>query len=161
MPAGEPGELWVRGPGVMHGYYRAPEQSAEALREGGWLNTGDIGRLDPDGALFIVGRTRDLIIRSGFNVYPIEVESVINTYPSIRQSAVVGRAAADGNEEVVAFVEIKDGTTFDADELRRYVDERLSAYKRPSAIIHIDTIPTTASGKLLKQRLRVLAAEQD
>lgn len=161
MPAGEPGELWVRGPGVMHGYYRAPEQTADALREGGWLNTGDIGRLDRDGALFIVGRTRDLIIRSGFNVYPIEVESVINTYPSIRQSAVVGRAAADGNEEVVAFVEIKDGAIFDEEELRRYVDERLSAYKRPAAIIHIDTIPTTASGKLLKQRLRVLATEQD
>jgi acyl-CoA synthetase (AMP-forming)/AMP-acid ligase II len=159
VASGEPGELWVRGPGVMFGYYRAPEQTGEALREGGWLNTGDIGRLDPDGALFIVGRTKDLIIRSGFNVYPIEVESVINTYPSIRQSAVVGRTAGDGDEEVIAFVEMKDGETFDADELRRYLDDRLAAYKRPAEIIRIDVIPTTASGKLLKQRLRALAKE--
>jgi acyl-CoA synthetase (AMP-forming)/AMP-acid ligase II len=156
---GEPGELWVRGPGVMLGYYRAPEQTAEALREGGWLNTGDIGRIGPDGALFIVGRTKDLIIRSGFNVYPIEVESVINTYPSIRLSAVVGREAGDGDEEVVAFVEMKDGEAFDADELRRYLADRLSAYKRPAEIIRIDVIPTTASGKLLKQRLRAIAKE--
>ncbi|MGN8554851.1 UNVERIFIED_CONTAM: fatty acid--CoA ligase family protein, partial [Microbacterium sp. SLM126] len=109
VPAGTPGELWVKGPGVMRGYYRAPAQTAEALRPDGWLNTGDIGRLGPDGALYIVGRTRDLIIRSGFSVYPIEVESVINGHPSVRLSAVVGRPAADGNEEVVAFVELRDG----------------------------------------------------
>ncbi|MDE1184767.1 class I adenylate-forming enzyme family protein [Paraburkholderia sp.] len=159
VPRGEPGELWVRGPGVMHGYYRAPAQTAEALREGGWLNTGDIGKLGPDGALFIVGRTKDLIIRSGFNVYPIEVESVINTYPAIRQSAVVGRRTADNNEEVIAFVEMNGGATLDVDELQRFLEARLSAYKRPSKIVPLDTIPTTASGKLLKQRLRALVEE--
>ncbi|AGW93879.1 class I adenylate-forming enzyme family protein [Cupriavidus sp. DF5525] len=160
VPEGEPGELWVRGPGVMRGYYRAPALSAEALRPGGWLNTGDIGRLGQDGALFIVGRTKDLIIRSGFNVYPIEVESVINTHPSVRLSAVVGQPTADGNEEVIAFVEIRDGEKFDASALHAYLVERLSPYKRPEKILRVATIPTTASGKLLKHQLRQMVAEQ-
>lgn len=157
---GEAGELWVRGRGMMLGYYRAPEQTAEVLRPDGWLNTGDIGRLEDDGGLFIVGRTKDLIIRSGFNVYPIEIESVINTHPSVKQSAVVGRVLADRNEEVIAFVELNDGIRFDENELQDYLTERLSPYKRPAKIIRIDSIPTTASGKPLKQKLRTLANEQ-
>lgn len=157
VPRGEAGELWVRGPGVMHGYYREPGLTAEVLDAQGWLKTGDLGRLDADGALFIVGRLKDLIIRSGFNVYPIEVESVINTYESVRQSAVVGRRDAEGNEEVVAFVEAKEGATIDAADLAHYLSERLSAYKRPSEIVTIDMIPTTASGKLQKQPLREMA----
>lgn len=156
-PRGEPGELWVRGPGVMRGYYREPGLTAEVLDAQGWLKTGDLGRLDADGALFIVGRSKDLIIRSGFNVYPIEVESVINTYEAVRQSAVVGRRDAEGNEEVVAFVEAKEGATIDAADLAHYLSERLSAYKRPSEIVTIDMIPTTASGKLQKQPLREMA----
>jgi acyl-CoA synthetase (AMP-forming)/AMP-acid ligase II len=161
LPArdGEPGELWVRGPGVMRGYYRAPDLTAAALRPDGWLNTGDIGRLGPDGALFIVGRTKDLIIRSGFNVYPIEVESVINTYPPVRQSAVVGRPAGSGDEEVIAFVEMKDGEALDAAALQDYLTERLSPYKRPERIVRVASIPTTASGKLLKQQLRAMLAD--
>lgn len=159
VPPGTPGELWVKGPGVMLGYYRSPAQTGEVLHADGWLNTGDIGRVEADGALFIVGRTKDLIIRSGFNVYPIEVESVINTHPSIKHSAVVGRNTADHNEEVVAFVEVRLGAEFDVDELNDYLAERLSPYKRPSAIIRIDEIPTTASGKLLKQKLRKVAQE--
>jgi long-chain acyl-CoA synthetase len=157
---GEVGELWVRGPGVMHGYYRAPELTTEAIDADGWLKTGDLGRLEADGALFIVGRLKDLIIRSGFNVYPIEVESVINTHEAVRLSAVVGRPDDEGNEEVVAFVEAKEGATLDIDALQRYIDERLSPYKRPVQIVPIDMIPTTASGKLQKQRLRELAARR-
>lgn len=158
-PEGEPGELWVRGPGVMRGYYHAPALTAEALRPDGWLNTGDIGRLGADGALFIVGRTKDLIIRSGFNVFPIEVESVINSHPSVRLSAVVGLPAEDGNEDVIAFVEIKDGETFDAAALHAYLVDRLSPYKRPEKILRVAAIPTTASGKLLKHQLRRMVAE--
>ena len=156
---GEPGELWVRGPGVMRGYYRAPGLTAEAFRPGGWLNTGDIGRLESDGALFIVGRTKDLIIRSGFNVYPIEVESVINTHPSVCLSAVVGRATADGNEEVIAFVEMNAGAKFDSDALRTYAAERLAWYKQPERIVRVAKIPTTASGKPLKQQLKAMLDE--
>lgn len=159
VPQGTPGELWVRGPGVMRGYYRAPAQTAEALRPDGWLNTGDIGRLGPDGALFIVGRTRDLIIRSGFSVYPIEVESVINSHPSVRLSAVVGNPTEDGNEEIIAFVELREGETFDAAELHAYLAERLSPYKRPARIVRVSAIPTTASGKLHKHQLRGMVAE--
>jgi long-chain acyl-CoA synthetase len=159
LPAGEPGEIWVRGPGTMLGYYRAPEATAAALLPGGWLNTGDIGRIDADGALFIVGRTKDLIIRSGFNVYPIEVESVINSFLGVRLSAVVGRDTADHNEEVVAFVEANPGASLDLDALRLYLKDRLSPYKRPAAIIEIPAIPTTASGKLLKRELKRLAQD--
>ena len=159
VPEGSPGELWVKGPGVMRGYYRAPGQTAEALRPDGWLNTGDIGRIGPDGALFIVGRTRDLIIRSGFSVYPIEVESVINSHPSVRLSAVVGNPAEDGDEEIIAFVELREGETFDAAELQAYLAERLSPYKRPARIVRVSAIPTTASGKLHKHRLRGMMAE--
>lgn len=154
---GLPGELWVRGPGTMLGYYKAPEQTAQALLPGGWLNTGDIGRTDPDGALFVVGRTKDLIICSGFNVYPIEVESVINSFPGIRLSAVVGRPIQNCDEEVVAFVETDGSTGFDEAALHVFLKSRLSPYKRPVAIREIETIPTTASGKLLKQSLKVLA----
>ena len=159
LPPGTPGELWVKGPGVMRGYYRAPAQTAEALRPDGWLNTGDIGRIGPDGALFIVGRTRDLIIRSGFNVYPIEVESVINSHPSVRLSAVVGNATADGNEEIIAFVELREGEKFDEAALHGFLAERLSPYKRPAHIVRVLAIPTTASGKLHKHQLRGMIAE--
>ncbi|SDV49011.1 class I adenylate-forming enzyme family protein [Chitinasiproducens palmae] len=159
VPTGEPGELWVRGPGVMHGYYRSPEQTAEALREGGWLNTGDIGRLGSDGALFVVGRSNDLIIRSGFNVYPIEVESVVNSHPAVKQSAVIGRRTADNNEEIVAFVEVRPGHLLDVAELQEFLKPRLSAFKRPSHVLLLDRMPFSASGKLLKQRLRALADE--
>ena len=140
----------------MRGYFRNAEQTAEALLPGGWLNTGDLGFLGEDGALFIVGRSKDLIIRSGFNVYPIEVESVINAFPGVRQSAVVGRAAADGNEEVVAFIETQPGAQLDTAALEAYLRDSLAPYKRPAQIRVIETIPTTASGKLLKQPLRAM-----
>jgi acyl-CoA synthetase (AMP-forming)/AMP-acid ligase II len=158
LPPGTAGEIWIRGEGTMLGYYRAPDLTAKVLMPGGWLNTGDIGRVDPDGALFILGRTKDLIICSGFNVYPIEVESVINSFPGVKQSAAVGRSTADYNEEVVAYVEMQAGLTLDADALREFLKVRLSPYKRPAAIHQIDAIPTTTSGKLLKNDLRKMAA---
>ncbi|KNY12639.1 long-chain fatty acid--CoA ligase [Achromobacter piechaudii] len=151
---GERGDILIRGPGVMLGYYRNPEQTAEALLPGGWLNTGDIGYVEDDGALFIAGRSKDLIIRSGFNVYPIEVESVINAFPGVRLSAVVGRDTADQNEEVIAFVEPLPGARIDTELLMRHLRAQLAPYKRPARIISIDTIPTTVSGKILKQPLK-------
>lgn len=154
LPAGEAGDIHVRGPGVMLGYYRNPEQTAEAIRPGGWLATGDIGYLDADGALFIVGRSKDLIIRSGFNVYPIEVEAVINAFPGVRSSAVVGHPQPDRNEEVVAFVECLPDVAVDIEALQQYLREQLAPYKRPARILIIDTIPTTVSGKIQKQPLK-------
>jgi acyl-CoA synthetase (AMP-forming)/AMP-acid ligase II len=157
VPPGADGELWVRGPNVMLGYYREPELTAAAIRPDGWLNTGDVARQDADGALFIVGRTKELIIRSGFNVYPLEVETVLNAHPAVTQSAVVGRCVADGNEEVVAFVEIDPRHRVTPEELRHYLAAQLSPYKCPSEIIEMQTLPAAATGKILKGQLRQLA----
>lgn len=158
LPPGERGDIHVRGPGVMLGYYRNPEQTSQAILPGGWLATGDIGYVDPDGALFIVGRSKDLIIRSGFNVYPIEVEAVINAFPGVRQSAVVGRTMPDRNEEVIAFIECLPGQTVDVDALRQHLRSQLAPYKQPAQIHLIDTIPTTISGKIQKQPLKARLA---
>jgi acyl-CoA synthetase (AMP-forming)/AMP-acid ligase II len=159
LAAGEAGELWVRGPNVMQGYYRAPEQTLDAIKPGGWLNTGDMARQDPDGALFIVGRTKELIIRSGFNVFPLEVETVLNAHPAVTQSAVVGRQLADGNEEVVAFVQPDPRARVDADALRAWAAERLAPYKRPSRIVLMAALPAAATGKVLKHVLKTMAAQ--
>ncbi len=152
------GELWVRGPNVMKGYYRAPESSAEALGADGWLRTGDLARIEADGALFIVGRSKELIIRSGFNVYPIEVEQVLNAYPSVVQSAVVGRAV-EGNEEVVAFVEPAQGAVIDRAALLAHLQQNLSPYKIPAEIVVLERLPAAATGKVLKKELQNMARE--
>ncbi|MFT0851806.1 class I adenylate-forming enzyme family protein [Achromobacter sp. F4_2707] len=152
--AGEDGDILIRGPGVMLGYYRNPEQTAQALLPGGWLSTGDIGHIDADGALFLTGRSKDLIIRSGFNVYPLEVEAAINAFPGIRLSAVVGKKESDGNEEIIAFYETERPEDINVDALREHLAQHLAPYKRPSRFIHIDSIPTTTSGKIRKDPLR-------
>jgi long-chain acyl-CoA synthetase len=156
VAAGEAGELWARGPNVMKGYYRNAEATAQVIKPGGWLNTGDIARADADGALFIVGRTKEVIIRSGFNVYPVEVESVLNSHPQVTQSAVVGREVK-GNEEVIAFVELAPGATVSAHELQKFAAEALTAYKRPAEIIVMPSLPAAANGKILKHRLKEIA----
>jgi acyl-CoA synthetase (AMP-forming)/AMP-acid ligase II len=154
---GTAGELWVRGPNLMRGYYRNPEATAAALRPGGWLNTGDMAQQGPDGALFIVGRTKELIIRSGFNVYPLEVETVLNAHPGVTQSAVVGRAVADGNEEVVAFVQPDPRRAPGEAELRAWAAARLAPYKRPARIVMMEALPAAANGKVLKHLLKTMA----
>jgi acyl-CoA synthetase (AMP-forming)/AMP-acid ligase II len=156
---GEAGELWVRGPNVMKGYYREPALTAATMRLGGWLNTGDMARQDADGALFIVGRTKELIIRSGFNVYPLEVETVLNAHPGVIQSAVVGRTVTGGNEEVVAFVEADHQHPPSVQELRDYLAQRLSPYKCPSEIVVMTALPAAATGKILKGQLKSLAQD--
>jgi acyl-CoA synthetase (AMP-forming)/AMP-acid ligase II len=154
---GEAGELWVRGPNVMKGYYREPALTAAAMRAGGWLNTGDMARQDPDGALFIVGRTKELIIRSGFKVYPLEVETALNAHPGVTQSAVVGRAVDGGNEEVVAFVEADPKQPPSVQELREHLAQRLTPYKCPADIVIMAALPSAATGKILKGQLKILA----
>jgi long-chain acyl-CoA synthetase len=157
LPDGEPGELWARGPNVMKGYYRDPEATAAAIRTGGWLATGDIARRAPDGAYFIEGRLKELIIRSGFNVFPVEVEAVLNAHPEVVQSAVVGRAVA-GDEEVVAFVELVPGAQVSPQALAEFAGRSLAPYKRPAEVIVLAALPAAANGKVLKgqlaQRLR-------
>ncbi|MES2600156.1 MAG: class I adenylate-forming enzyme family protein [Pseudomonadota bacterium] len=148
---GSVGELHVRGRNVMLGYYRAPDLTAKAVDADGWFLTGDLARLEGD-ALFIVGRSKEMIIRSGFNVYPAEVEAVLNSHDAVVQSAVVGRTV-DGNEEVVAFVQLLNGSNVTPSELMAYVSPQLTSYKRPSQIIVLEALPATSTGKILKHKL--------
>jgi long-chain acyl-CoA synthetase len=147
----EIGELHVRGPNVMRGYYRAPDLTATAIDADGWFKTGDLARFEED-VLFIVGRVKEMIIRSGFNVYPAEIEAVISTHPAVVQCAVVGRQVP-GNEEVVAFVQLLKGSDTTAADVMAHVAPQLTAYKRPSEIILMDALPATSTGKLLKHKL--------
>jgi acyl-CoA synthetase (AMP-forming)/AMP-acid ligase II len=119
LPAGERGEIWLRGVGLMPGYFRDPAATAQVMRPGGWYATGDLGQIGPDGALHVVGRLKEMIIRSGFNVYPGEVENVLNQHPRVQRSAVVGRREADGNETVLAFVETVGGQPWTRPSWRR------------------------------------------
>ena len=151
VPPGNVGELHVRGPGVMRGYYRAPDLTAAAIDPNGWFNTGDLARFDGE-RMFIVGRTKELIIRSGFNVYPPEVEAVLNAHPDVVQSAVIGRPVA-GNEEVVAYMQLLPGSTTTVDSLMDHARQQLTPYKRPAEIIILDALPASSTGKILKHML--------
>ena len=154
---GEVGELHVRGPNVMRGYYRAPEATAAVIDAEGWFNTGDLARFEDD-ILYIVGRTKELIIRSGFNVYPPEVEAVLNEHPAVAQSAVIGRSVP-ANEEVVAFVQLMPGSTATPADLIAHAAQLLAPYKRPSEIIVLDALPAASTGKVLKHRLAEVARD--
>ena len=153
---GEVGELHVRGLNVMLGYYRAPDLTAAAIDKEGWFNTGDLARLNEAGELYIVGRTKELIIRSGFNVYPAEVEAVLNSHGLVVQSAVVGRPV-EGNEEVVAFVQLLPDAKLTAAELQAYAARQLTSYKRPTEIVILETLPAASTGKILKNQLKETA----
>jgi acyl-CoA synthetase (AMP-forming)/AMP-acid ligase II len=151
---GEVGELRVRGPNVMKGYYRAPEETAAALDAEGWFNTRDLARVD-NGDLFIVGRTKELIIRFGENVYPAEVEAVMNAHASVVRSAVIGRAVegAAGDEEIVAFVQPVPDSMLSEAQLAQHAAQHLAPYKRPSVIILVSEMPLTPTGKVIKDEL--------
>jgi long-chain acyl-CoA synthetase len=155
VPEREAGELWVRGPNVMKGYYRAPEETAAAIDDEGWFNTRDLARME-GGSLFIVGRTKDLIVRRGFNVYPAEVEAVLNAHPAVVQSGVIGRPA-EGDEEVVAFIQLSPNATLTVADLAEYASRHLAAYKRPSQIFFVSTMPVTPTGKIVKAELAKMA----
>jgi long-chain acyl-CoA synthetase len=156
LPAGEIGEVCVRGPNVMQGYYRLPEETAQALRNG-WLHTGDMGRLDADRYLYIVERKKDLIIRGGFNIYPREVEDVLYAHPAVAEAAVVGMRDPLMGEEVLAFVTLKTGATADAAALIGFCQERLARYKCPKHVRFVDALPKRPIGKILRRELRSLA----
>lgn len=153
------GEILVRGPHVMKGYYRNPAETAKALDAEGWLRTGDLGKIDEIGHIHILGRSKELIIHGGFNVYPPEVEAAFNDHPQVIQSAVIGRMK-DGDEQVLAFVQIADGDHVEVEDLRRFVAERLTGYKRPSQIIIGTVLPAAPTGKILKHKLLEAFADQ-
>lgn len=150
----EVGEIWMRGIGLMPGYFRNEAATAAVMRPGGWYASGDLGRIDATGALHVVGRLKEMIIRSGFNVYPAEVERVLNELPGVVRSAVVGRREADGNEEVIAFLELgPQGQPPSPEVIEQQVSEHLAPYKRPSRVISVAAFPMTLSGKILKREL--------
>ncbi|MEX1197539.1 MAG: class I adenylate-forming enzyme family protein [Pseudohongiellaceae bacterium] len=149
---GKVGELHIRGPNVMRGYYRNPVATAAVLDNEDFLNTGDLVWQDADGNVFIAGRSKELIIHSGFNVYPPEVEAALGNHPEVLLCAVIGEQA-DGNEEVVAYVQRVEGSTLDEKTLLDFVRPLLTAYKRPSRIEFRDSLPSAPSGKVLKHRL--------
>jgi long-chain acyl-CoA synthetase len=161
MPLGEPGELVIRGPQVMQGYWEAPEETAATLR-GGWLHTGDIARMDEDGYFFIVERKKDIAIVGGLKVYPREVEEVLLEHPKVKEAAVVGVSHKVRGELLVAQVVLKDGVADDPRQVRRELlelsRERLAAYKVPRRIEIVSALPKSAVGKVLRREIRDAAA---
>lgn len=151
LPTGQAGEIIARGPNIMREYYNLPEETQAALR-GGWLHTGDMGYIDEDGYVFIVERKKDLIIRGGFNIYPRDVEEVLNRHPAVVESAVVGVPSERMGEEVKAFVVTRE--EIDAETLKAYCREALANYKTPSEIEFISFLPRNPVGKIDKKELR-------
>jgi long-chain acyl-CoA synthetase len=153
LPPGELGEICCRSPGVMRGYWRSPETTAEALRDGR-LHTGDIGYLDRDDYLFIVDRKKDLIIRGGFNVYPRDVEDALLEHPAVQLAGVVGRPDQRQGEEVVAFVSVHSEANVTPDELIAWAREHIGGYKYPRELEIVDSVPLTPVGKIDRKALR-------
>jgi long-chain acyl-CoA synthetase len=151
---GDPGEVWVSGLNVFAGYLNDAEATSRALTSDGWLRTGDIGVVDEDGRLFLVDRAKDLIIVSGFNVFPAEVESVIAQHPHVREVAVVGTPHPHTGETVRAYVVTRDGAHLDEDALVDFCRSRLARYKCPTKVLFVDQIPKNVSGKVLRHSLK-------
>lgn len=153
VPLGQPGEIVVRGPQVVPGYWRRPDATAETFPDGE-LRTGDIGFMDEQGWLYVVDRKKDMINASGFKVWPREVEDVLYTHPAVREAAVVGVPDGYRGETVKAYVSLRPGAEADPDELAVYCKERLAAYKYPRQVEVLPDLPKTASGKILRRELR-------
>ncbi len=153
MPVGEDGELIVKGPQVMKGYWNKPGETVRALR-GGWLHTGDIARMDEEGYFFIVDRIKDMIKTVGENVYPREVEEVLFTHPKVKDAVVVGIPQEFMGEEIKAYIILKDGMTATADEIITFCKEQLSKFKVPKKVEFRDQLPKTLVGKVLRRVLR-------
>jgi long-chain acyl-CoA synthetase len=159
LPPGQVGELCLRGPTVTRGYWRRPEATAEAFA-GEWFRTGDVGYLDADGYIFIVDRKKDMIITSGFNVYPREVEDALYLHPAVAEAGVVGVPDPIKGELVCAMVVLRPGAQATAEELIAWCKQRLTPYKAPSRVVFLDALPKSASGKILRRELRQLLGAQ-
>jgi long-chain acyl-CoA synthetase len=151
---GQEGEICIRGPIVMKAYLNNPEGTRATFWEGGWLRSGDIGLIDPNGYVFIVDRLKDLIITGGENVYPREVEEVLYTRPEVEECAVIGVPDKEWGERVAAFIVPKAGRAIVADELKSFLKERLSSFKVPKEFFTVRELPKSPAGKILKRQLR-------
>ncbi|QLL08594.1 long-chain-fatty-acid--CoA ligase [Mycobacterium vicinigordonae] len=159
VPQGQPGEIQIRGHNVMLGYWNLPDATKAAVSEDGWFSTGDVGRVDEDGYFYIVDRTKDMIIRGGYNVYPREIEEVLYEHPAVAEAAVIGVPHDELGEEVGAAVALKKDAAVDVDELRDHVKARVAAYKYPRRIWLVDALPKGPTGKVLKREIVVPTTE--
>ena len=154
LQVGEEGELLVRGPQVFQGYWNQPGETATALLAGGWLRTGDIVAVDADGFVTVVDRLKELIISGGFNISPSEVENALLLHPDVADAAAVGIPRSDGSETVTAAVVMREGSVFDADEIRAFTRAHLAAYKVPRAVVEFDALPRSLVGKVIRREVR-------
>ena len=157
--AGICGEFVVRGYNVMQGYYKRPEETKAALDPDGWLHTGDLGYVDENGCLHVTGRMKEMIIRSGENISPAEIENCIIEMPEVEEVKVIGIPAKVLQEEIAACIIPKNGAVIDEEKVRSYVKSRLSDYKVPKYVLTFQNFPINASGKVLSRELRVQAGE--
>ena len=158
VPQGSNGELWVKGPNITPGYWNRPDANRESITDG-WLHTGDVARVDEDGAYYIVDRWKDMYISGGENVYPAEVEGVIFELPAVAEVAVIGRPDPRWDEVGCAIVVLKPGETLDADGIISHCQGRLARFKIPKSVVFLDELPHNATGKVLKRVLRDQLAE--
>ncbi|MCK4368795.1 MAG: AMP-binding protein, partial [Dehalococcoidales bacterium] len=147
----QPGEIIVRGP-IMKGYYTNPQATAEAVKDG-WLYTGDIGRVDEDGDLFLMGRSREIIIIKGQNVYPGDIEEVLYTHPKVAEAAVVGIPDEMRGETIRAIISLKEGEVATEQEIKHFCRQHMADYKVPREVGFMDSLPKTAAGKIDKKSL--------
>jgi long-chain acyl-CoA synthetase len=160
MPVGESGELCVRGPQVMKGYWRRPEATQETLQDS-WLYTGDIATMDEDGYFFIVDRKKDMIISGGYNVYPRDIEEVIFENPKVAEATAIGIPHPTRGEQVKVFIVLKEGETATQEEMIEFCKGKLAVYKLPTEVAFLDELPKTNVGKVLKKDLRAMEAEKE
>jgi long-chain acyl-CoA synthetase len=160
LPPGERGEICIKGPQVMQGYWNKPEETCRVLKEG-WLHSGDIGYMDDDGYFYITDREKDMIIYKGYNVYPRELEEVIFSHPDVEQCAVVGKPDLEVGESPVAFVQLMAGGEISAGQLMEFTNCKIAAYKKIREVRFIDAIPVSGVGKVLKRELRDLLLREE
>jgi long-chain acyl-CoA synthetase len=160
VPAGEPGEICIKGPQVMAGYWRRPEETAKAMTDDGYFRSGDIGILNPDGTLRIVDRMKDMVLVSGFNVYPNEIEDVLAGHPKVLESAVIGLPDDNSGEAVAAYIVLRPGESATPEEIRSYCKESLTGYKVPRHVSFRSELPKTNVGKVLRRALRDEAVQK-
>jgi long-chain acyl-CoA synthetase len=153
LPIGQIGELLVRGPQVMQGYWNRPAETAEALTPDGWLRTGDLARMDADGFFQVIERKKEMIVAGKYNIYPRDVEEVLYEHPKVLEAAVAGVPRAEGQADVKAFVVLRRGESATAEEIIQFLRERLSAYKIPAAVEFLDKLPRSFIGKVLRRVL--------
>jgi long-chain acyl-CoA synthetase len=153
VPAGQEGELCIKGPQVMRGYWNREDETRLALRDG-WLYTGDIARMDEGGYFYIVERKKDMIISEGFNIYPREIEEFLLEHPKVADAAVIGIPDKLRGEKVLAYITLKEGAAATSDEIIKYCRDNLVKYKVPKKVVFKDKIPTNIAGKKLRRILR-------